>query len=88
MVLGAFSFIGVYSYEIFLFHQPLMRDYNYYVYRVWLGIEPTNGELAVGILCSLLVTFLISIALHKGVSAMFSSFRKEPQPVPVPKALA
>jgi exopolysaccharide production protein ExoZ len=87
MALAGFSFIGVYSYEIFLFHQPLMRDYNYYVYRVWLGIEPTDGELALGILVSLLVTLLISVGLHKSVAAMFSSFRKE-APVPVPKALA
>jgi peptidoglycan/LPS O-acetylase OafA/YrhL len=87
MALAGLSFVGVYSYEIFLFHQPLMRDYNYYVYRVWFGIEPTNGELALGILCALLVTFIVSIALHKGVSALFSSFRKE-APVPIPKALA
>ncbi len=87
MALAGFSFVGVYSYEIFLFHQPLMRDYNFYVYRVWLGIEPTNGELALGILCSLLVTVLISVGLHKGVAALFSSLRKE-APVPVPKALA
>jgi peptidoglycan/LPS O-acetylase OafA/YrhL len=78
MVLAAFSFIGVYSYEIFLFHQPLMRDYNFYVYRVWIGIEPTNGELALGILVSLLLTLLISIALHKAVLAAFSSPRAAP----------
>ena len=65
-----------------------MRDYNFYVYRVWFGIEPTDGELALGIACSLVVTFLISIALHKAVAAMFSSFRKEAPPRPVPKALA
>ncbi len=87
MALAGFSFIGVYSYEIYLFHQPLMRDYNFYVYRVWLGIEPTDGEIALGILCSLLVTLLISVGLHKSVSAMFSSFRKE-APQPVPKAIA
>jgi peptidoglycan/LPS O-acetylase OafA/YrhL len=87
MALAGFSFIGVYSYEIFLFHQPLMRDYNFYVYRVWLGIEPTDGELALGILCSLLVTILISVALHKAVASLFSSFRKE-APQPVPKAIA
>jgi peptidoglycan/LPS O-acetylase OafA/YrhL len=61
MVLAGFSFIGIYSYEIFLFHQPLMRDYNFYVYRVWLGIEPTDAELALGIACSLVLTLLISI---------------------------
>jgi exopolysaccharide production protein ExoZ len=87
MALAGFSFIGVYSYEIFLFHQPLMRDYNFYVFRVWLGIEPTNGELALGILCALLVTLLISVGLHKGVAQLFDSFRKA-APVPVPKAIA
>jgi peptidoglycan/LPS O-acetylase OafA/YrhL len=88
MALAGFSFIGLYSYEIFLFHQPLMRDYNFYVYRVWLGIEPTDGELALGIACSLVVTFLISIALHKAVDALFSSFRRDPAGVPVPKSAA
>ena len=88
MVLTGFSFIGLYSYEIFLFHQPLMRDYNFYAYRVWLGIEPTDAELAVGIACSLVVTLIISISLHKAVAALFSSFRKEPVVVPVPKSAA
>ena len=78
MLLAAFSFVGVYSYEIFLFHQPLMRDYNFYVFRVWIGIEPTNSELALGIVVSLLVTLMISVALHKAVSAMFSSLRRAP----------
>jgi peptidoglycan/LPS O-acetylase OafA/YrhL len=86
MVLTGFSFIGLYSYEIFLFHQPLMRDYNFYAYRVWLGIEPTDAELAVGIACSLVVTLIISISLHKAVAALFSSFRRGPAVVPLPKS--
>ena len=76
-VLAAFSFVGIYSYEIFLFHQPLIRDYNFYVFRVWIGIEPSNGELAIGIICALLVTLLISILLHKAVVSIFASFRRE-----------
>jgi len=83
-LLAAFSFIGIYSYEIFLFHQPLMRDYNFYVFRVWIGIEPSNGELAIGIICTLLLTLLISIILHKAVVAIFASFRREAA-VGVPK---
>ena len=88
MILAAFSFIGAYSYEIFLFHQPLMRDYNLYFFRVYLGIEPTNGELALGILASLAVTLVISIALHKAVAALFSIPRREPSDSRAPKATA
>jgi hypothetical protein len=61
-----------------------MRDYNFYVFRVWIGIEPSNGELAIGIICSLLLTLLISIILHKAVVAIFASFRREAA-VGVPK---
>jgi len=30
-------FFGKYSLEIFLFHQPLIRDYNYYLHGRWLA---------------------------------------------------
>jgi peptidoglycan/LPS O-acetylase OafA/YrhL len=86
LVLGVFSFIGVYSYEIYLFHQLLMRDYNYYVYRVWLGIEPGSGELMLGIACALLLTLVLSVVLHKAVAAMFASFRREPSALRAPEA--
>lgn len=78
LVLAGLAFVGVYSYEIFLFHQPLIRDINFYAFRVWIGIEPSAFELGIGIVVALAITLLISVVLHKAVAAIFSPFRRNP----------
>lgn len=60
-----FKFCGDHSLELFLLHQPLIRNYNYYLHGRWMNIPaPTAPSLAVGILIGLAVTFPVAIALR------------------------
>lgn len=86
--LAALSFVGVYSYEIFLFHQPLIRDFNFYAFRKWIGIEPTQGQLAIGILCALALTLGASVLVHKSIAALFTALRRLPGALHLPNAHA
>jgi peptidoglycan/LPS O-acetylase OafA/YrhL len=63
-VRSALSFLGVYSYEIYLLHQPVIRDYNRLFLHNWLQAEPTPGELGAGILVGLAVVIPASVLLH------------------------
>ncbi len=59
------KFLGDHSLEIFLIHQPLIRDYNFYLYWRWFAnASPSAGLRAVGIACALSVTVALSMALH------------------------
>jgi peptidoglycan/LPS O-acetylase OafA/YrhL len=59
------TFLGNHSLEIFLIHQPLIRDYNYYLHGRWLNIPvPSQSSLIFGIIVGLAVTLLISIELR------------------------
>jgi peptidoglycan/LPS O-acetylase OafA/YrhL len=58
------AWIGVYSYEIFLLHQPLIREYNHYAWGRFAGRGPTEVEVALGVAGGLLVTLLLAIPLH------------------------
>lgn len=58
------AWIGLYSYEIFLLHQPLIRDYNHYLWTRLTGREPNALELAVGVAVALLVTVQLSTLLQ------------------------
>jgi peptidoglycan/LPS O-acetylase OafA/YrhL len=72
-VLAGLALMGVYSYEIFLFHQPLIRDYNALVWnRYILGAAPSRGQLALGIVVALGVTFLLSFAVHHAIARLFA----------------
>jgi peptidoglycan/LPS O-acetylase OafA/YrhL len=63
--LAAFALLGLISYEIYLFHQPLIRDYAAYVYNHVLGIPaPTKAQLLHGIFAGLAVTLVISTGVH------------------------
>lgn len=84
--LAVLSFAGIYSYEIFLFHQPLMRDFNFYVFRNWLRIEPTAVQLCEGIICALAVTLGVSVAIHKLTGVAFGVFRRSPKGIGRPTA--
>ncbi len=59
------AWLGVYSYEIFLLHQPLIRDYNYYVWQRWMGVpQPGPWQIAFGVLIALAVTAWLSFELR------------------------
>ena len=71
-LLAAFALTGVISYEIFLFHQPLVRDMNLFSYHVFLkNPAPTNHQLEIGIVVALAITLLISVIVHFLVSRLF-----------------
>jgi peptidoglycan/LPS O-acetylase OafA/YrhL len=75
--LAAFSLLGLISYEVYLFHQPLIRDYNLYVYHVILKVlAPTRLQLTEGIIAGLGATLVISVAVHLAVTAAFRSLRR------------
>jgi peptidoglycan/LPS O-acetylase OafA/YrhL len=58
--------LGVYSYEIYLLHQPLIRNYNPWFYRTILGREPDFGDLAWGIA----VALIVAVGLGRSVAAL------------------
>jgi peptidoglycan/LPS O-acetylase OafA/YrhL len=58
-------FFGKYSLEIFLIHQPLFREYNYYVHGRFLGeANPSEISLIAGMAVALAVTLFASFELH------------------------
>lgn len=63
---GVLKFLGDHSLEIFLLHQPLIRDYNVYLHGRWLG-EPmaTQPSLIMGTLLGFAVTILLSYELRR-----------------------
>jgi len=62
---GALKFLGDRSLEIFLIHQPLMREYNILAqHRLFPGAALTGRSLAVGMLVALAVAVALGGALH------------------------
>lgn len=62
----ALGVLGLYSYEIFLIHQPLIREYNGYwqVVGRWIGI-PEEFAQAWGIVMGLGLTWVLATRLHR-----------------------
>jgi peptidoglycan/LPS O-acetylase OafA/YrhL len=57
--------LGVHSLEIFLIHQPLIREYNILVHALLFpGAPETPWALACGIAAGLVVTIALSVGLH------------------------
>jgi peptidoglycan/LPS O-acetylase OafA/YrhL len=72
LVLAAFALTGVISYEVYLFHQPLIRDMNLFAYHIFLKTPaPSRGQILDGILVALGITLVISVAVHLLVSRLF-----------------
>lgn len=59
-------FLGDHSLEIFLLHQPLIREYNFYLHGRWLN-DPTPSQLSltVGMLIGFAVTVILSVELRR-----------------------
>lgn len=59
-------FLGDHSLEIFLIHQPLMRQYNLYLQGRWFNIpQPSVASLSLGMVIALAVTLYASVELHR-----------------------
>ncbi len=62
---GMLAFLGVRSLELFLLHQPLIRDYNLWAqHRLFPHSTPTHLSVVVGILVGLAVAIVLSDRLH------------------------
>ena len=58
------KFLGDHSLEIFLIHQPLIRDYNVYLHGRWFNIgQPSAWSLIVGMVIGFAVTLLLSVRM-------------------------
>lgn len=63
---SALQFLGVHSLEIFLLHQPLIRDYNIIAQVRWFGVTThTPGTLIVGMVVAFAVTLVIAVELRR-----------------------
>ncbi len=59
-------FFGKYSLEIFLIHQPLIRNYNYYLHGRFFNVSnPSALSLTIGMLIGMAVTLVLSVELHR-----------------------
>jgi exopolysaccharide production protein ExoZ len=71
-LLAGFGLLGTYSYEIFLFHQPLIRDYNRLVWAKAYGVvSPNPWQLGAGIVVALAVTCVIAAVVHHATAWLF-----------------
>ncbi len=72
--LRSLAFAGDHSLEIFLIHQPLMREYNLFVQNHWFGVsQPNDAELIEGMIISIAVTIFLSVKLHS-LTRRFAKF--------------
>lgn len=63
---AGFALTGTLSYEIYLFHQPLIRDFNIYIQQANLGIpEPSRAQLVAGMLIGLSLTVVVSLLVRR-----------------------
>jgi peptidoglycan/LPS O-acetylase OafA/YrhL len=59
-------FLGDHSLEIFLLHQPLLRDYNTILQIRWFHVpQPTPAALVGGMVVAGAVTLLLAVELHR-----------------------
>lgn len=64
--------LGLYSYEIYLFHQPLIREYALYTWQQAFGVaEPTPQQSLLGVCLGLVATTLLAVAVHHAVNFLF-----------------
>jgi peptidoglycan/LPS O-acetylase OafA/YrhL len=61
---GILAFLGARSFEIFLIHQPLIRDYNLWVLGHVVPGPPGRMAVAVGIAAGLAAAILLADRLH------------------------
>jgi peptidoglycan/LPS O-acetylase OafA/YrhL len=78
-VLSAFSWLGLISYEAYLFHQPFVRDYNYFLVHRIEYPTPTHGQIMEGVFLGLGATLVVSIVVHAVVARLFAHFSGKPR---------
>jgi peptidoglycan/LPS O-acetylase OafA/YrhL len=77
VVLWPVGMLGLISYEMYLFHQPLIRDYNrMYLFRKYGILNPTYQQLELGIFVALGISLIISVIVHLLTRALFGGMSK------------
>ena len=77
------GFLGTHSLEIFLLHQPLIREYNVYLHGRWLNDPaPSRFSLFVGMLIGFAVTLVLSVELHRLLGRFLSGRKPGAAPAP------
>jgi peptidoglycan/LPS O-acetylase OafA/YrhL len=78
------ALLGVISYEIFLFHQPLIDEFNIFAQKKMFGGMPGEAHLAIGVVIGLIITTAISVGLHNLLKklSLKSLPRKGERPLP------
>lgn len=70
------KFLGDYSYELFLLHQPLMRYYNLYVQARWLkSSPPPENHVIIGMIVAFFLTLPLCMGLRRLQYTMIPSSR-------------
>ena len=60
------AFLGAHSLEIFLIHQPLLRDYNTILQIRWFHVsQPTPTTLMLGMIVALAATLFVAVELRR-----------------------
>lgn len=68
------TFLGNHSLEIFLLHQPIIREYNYYLHGRMLNVPtPSASSLIWGILLGAGVTLFLSVELRALMAKLIPS---------------
>lgn len=76
-IAGGFAFLGLYSYEIYLLHQPLIRDYDRHALAIWWQVmQPTQREYAAAIAATLVFVVILSVWLHRATDFLFRPLRR------------
>jgi peptidoglycan/LPS O-acetylase OafA/YrhL len=73
LLLAPLGFLGTYSYELYLLHQPLIRDYNFWFQRNLLQREPSSSQLVWG----MLVALALAVGLAMLVAALARRRRRQ-----------
>jgi peptidoglycan/LPS O-acetylase OafA/YrhL len=70
-------FLGRNSLEIFLIHQPLIRDYNYYVQTVvFKNPDPSQFAVIIGMAVALVCTVIVSAGLNRLLDGFVASRKR------------
>ncbi len=62
LILAPLEFLGIYSYEIYLFHQPLIGEYNFWFQQSLLRRDPSPREVWWGMLVGFTLAVGLSVA--------------------------
>ncbi len=66
MAASSFAWLGDLSFEIYLLHQPLIREANFAIWRQLLGVnQPSRLQVVSGILFMLVVTVVLARGLKR-----------------------